>query len=386
MSNYEIEIDEMVGLSTPDHQRDNEVDALLAGLGINRADVETESTEHWTDELQQSPAGPISVPVLGQHDTECIQSATKAALSLPVEFGGTIGLADFGQLGFALPPQITQVIKKAEMSDAEAAGVLVYFQNAFQIANSVRGDVEAITVRGEDDLESMEVAKTFQKTLAAERISLTKKHKLIKAVPLRQCQLIDAIKRYLLELIEPVEALAKSKADFALNAANARLQAIADERTEQLRAFGVTATWDLLKATHDEFSIILAGSKAHYEAAEAEKHRDEAERVEREQRQALELAAAQAELAETRKRFEQLELERLTELAARENAETEAKQAAEQLAASTDSVKIAAYLRNLRSVERPVVETEQGKTAITLFFTKLALAIQALESDLGVSG
>lgn len=175
------------------------------------------------------------------------------------------------------------------------------FGNYEQIAKEWETKAKEIVVTSRDQKTEMEMAKVARKKFSDLRIEVEKSRKQMKEQSLRKGQAIDAIARFLVSLISPIEEHLKLQEDF--------IKIEDAKKAEQLRL-------EAEKKEQEELRLKLEAEEKERERIRLEniKLREEAEK--REEEFAKERAKAEAERleAETKARKEREESERLSRL------------------------------------------------------------------------
>jgi len=141
---------------------------------------------------------------------------------------------------------------------------------------------KAISVTDESQVAEMAAAKAARLALRKIRTGAEAKHKELKEESLKTGQMLDKIKRELVGMIEPIEAVLKEKEEFAEVQEEKRKIALRDERTKLLHPYfgSETQHMQLGDMNQSVFESLLAGAKAakkEKEEAAAEEARVKAE-------------------------------------------------------------------------------------------------------------
>lgn len=213
---------------------------------------------------------------------------------------------------------IEQSLAKVDVLDETKLALRGHFEPFEKQAEQWGKELALIVVKDENDTHSMEKAETARKNFQATRLGVDKLHKSLKEDSLRRGQVLDAIKRGLNGLIEPLEEEASKKANYAKEKEKERIEAAQIARIELLAPYRFEgdnieklSLGDMNQAAFDNF---LMSMKAGHEQREAEKAELERVRIENEQKAIAERKAIQEENERLRK----------------QNAEIEAKAAAER--------------------------------------------------------
>lgn len=197
--------------------------------------------------------------------------------------------------------QLSTVVNESGLETNEGQTLMEKFGNYEQIAKEWETKAKEIVVTSRDQKTEMEMAKVARKKFSDLRIEVEKSRKQMKEQSLRKGQAIDAIARFLVSLISPIEEHLKLQEDF--------IKIEDAKKAEQLRL-------EAEKKEQEELRLKLEAEEKERERIRLEniKLREEAEK--REEEFAKERAKAEAERleAETKARKEREESERLSRL------------------------------------------------------------------------
>ncbi len=185
------------------------------------------------------------------------------------------------------------------------------------------------TTQGYLSLTSRDEAKAARQIVVKLRTTCDKEHKAAKEESLRECQRIDARKRELLSIIEPVETYLNDVED-GYKKAEEKIQAdkraaIVEERKQSLERIGWSAAdfpvGDLASFSDTEFTdfrqrtaVAVGDKKVRDRKAREEREKLDAERAELDAQRAA-LDAAQSELRAKQSEIDRAERERLAAIA-----------------------------------------------------------------------
>lgn len=197
--------------------------------------------------------------------------------------------------------QLSTIVNESGLETNEGQTLMEKFGNYEQIAKEWETKAKEIVVTSRDQKTEMEMAKVARKKFSDLRIEVEKSRKQMKEQSLRKGQAIDAIARFLVSLISPIEEHLKLQEDF--------IKIEDAKKAEQLRL-------EAEKKEQEELRLKLEAEEKERERIRLEniKLREEAEK--REEEFAKERAKAEAERleAETKARKEREESERLSRL------------------------------------------------------------------------
>jgi hypothetical protein len=203
------------------------------------------------------------------------------------------------------------------------------FEAYFRQADEWRAKALAIQITRPDQSREMQLARTTRLALREIRINADKTRKALKEDSLRKGKAIDGIYNMLAFAVEPLEKHLMEQEQFVERMEHERKARLKAEREEQLALFGVNVSlYQLGEMDAATFANLLETNQLAFTARQEAARKAEAERIEREAREAEERAKREAEAVAERQRL-QAENERLQA----EKAEAEAKARAERQAA-----------------------------------------------------
>lgn len=299
-------------------------------------------------------------------------------------------------------------IRETGISEQQGKDLLEAFQPFFNQAMTLVKEAEAINVTDPADAEGLFRAREKRLALVKIRTGAEKARVKVKDEALRLCKSIDKVASVIPLLTEGVEARLMDMEKMVERAEAARKAKLKAERAQALAPYGVNPElYKLDEMSADQFTSLLADTKAGHEArlaaekkaaeerAAAEKARAEEdariraenERLRKEKEAAEQAAAAERAKAEkerraiedkARKEREAAEAEAKKERAAREKleqekAEAERKEkarkdaevkAARAAARAPDAVKIRTLAAAVRNLDLPECVTAEGKVAV----------------------
>lgn len=167
--------------------------------------------------------------------------------------------------------------------DAKRADLPAIRQTFLAQVAALKTTAETLTVTDATQLREMKLARETRLSLRDIRLEITSRHKEMKADILARGQELDAFKRELLAVIEPLELRLEEQEKFADRAEAARLAQLARERQKLLAKYDVLDTGvDLGSLSAAAFDAMLLGAKNAWGERQANAFRAEEERVERE--------------------------------------------------------------------------------------------------------
>lgn len=171
------------------------------------------------------------------------------------------------------------VLSKHNVSDEMKAKLRESFSSYEAIALEWNDKIDSIVIESEEQVSEMKKAREARLFIRDKRLAVTNAIKEQKEESLRKGQALDAIKRFFLELFEPLEEKAELKEKYAQIKQEERRKAKAQERVEMVKPYDATIHEStVIDMTVDVFGSYLLGVKKTYE------ERIEAERVAEEKR------------------------------------------------------------------------------------------------------
>lgn len=287
------------------------------------------------------------------------------------------------------------------------------FSPFFTEVEKVKEVCLAIKIEDISQVEEMERARAYRLGLKKLRVAADKEKARLKEQPLRKCQAIDALARYLKSEIEPLETHLTEQEKYAERKEQERKGKLKALREQQLDSYEADYQFiDLAEMPEENYKTFLKNTKEAFElrkrreeeeeekrkrAEEEERKRQEevekengrlrAEAEEREKVLDAERRKAQAEkekleakqkkeLEEERKKLEKIEAEMMAkkeeeerkekEKAKQERADEEARVKAEKDASlAPDKKKLDLLAVTITQIELPKVKSKEAKAVIT---------------------
>ena len=110
--------------------------------------------------------------------------------------------------------QLSVIIKESGLEEAESNSLMEKFGNYEQIAKEWELKAKAIVVTNNSQTVEMAMAKAARRKFSDLRIEVEKARKTMKEQSLRKGQAIDAIARFIVSLISPIEEYLRLQEDF----------------------------------------------------------------------------------------------------------------------------------------------------------------------------
>jgi len=300
------------------------------------------------------------------------------------------------------------ILQENKLDPTETVEAQKVFSPFFEEVERMKDACNSISITSIDQMEDMTKAREYRLMLQKIRTNGEREKDALKKIPLRKCQAIDALNRYLKAEIEPLEIHLKTQEKFIELERKRLKDRLGAERKIELSKYGSDFdSISLGQMSEDEYQGFLANSKDLYafrkrKEAEEEEKKLEEERIEKEeqtrikkeneqlkkeaeakekerevereaaQRQAAKVAAEaevklEAERVKSEKAEKELQAKRdeearmkkeAEEKEAKERQEKEAKEKAERLA--PDKVKLQKLAIEIAQLQMPNVESEEA--------------------------
>lgn len=171
------------------------------------------------------------------------------------------------------------VLSKHNVSDEMKAKLRESFSSYEAIALEWNDKIDSIVIESEEQVSEMKKAREARLFIRDKRLAVTNAIKEQKEESLRKGQALDAIKRFFLELFEPLEEKAELKEKYAQIKQEERRKAKAQERVELIKPYDATIHEStVIDMTDDVFGSYLLGVKKTYEERVEAEAKAEAER------------------------------------------------------------------------------------------------------------
>jgi hypothetical protein len=235
-------------------------------------------------------------------------------------------------------------LSETKVSEADATALSNIFLPFSEQAEAIKAEVYNLTVTSADQVADIRKAREFRLKLKNIRVESEKAKKREKEESLRKGQAIDAVFRYILSVVVPMEEHLEKQENFVRLLEEKAREARRVEREQALIALDVDTTfYNLADMPEESFAKLVESSKAAFELKSQAAAKAEQERIEREQ----------AEAAERQRMIE--ENERLK----KEAAEKEAALEMERQKAAKEKAESEAAQRKLEEEHRAVLEIER---------------------------
>lgn len=162
---------------------------------------------------------------------------------------------------------LTSLIKSSNLDKAKSDVILANFSDIIELTDEWKQKADALIITDPSQTDLIEEARNGRHFLRDKRLALEKKHKELKEVSLREGQTLDAIKRTLLGLIEPIEENLKLKEDFAKIWEENRVAKLKEERLSKLVEFDIhqEVGYDLGGMPDEVWAAFYSGVKTNWE-------------------------------------------------------------------------------------------------------------------------
>jgi len=225
--------------------------------------------------------------------------------------------------------QLSVILEENQMENAE--DVKKVFTPFFSQVDKMKKACNAIVITDISQVKEMEAAREYRLQLKKLRCAAEDEKSKLKEVPLRKCQAIDALARYLKSEIVPLEAHLKEQEGYVVRKEEERLQELETKRKTELDKHEADYEFvDLKTMPEENYQTFLSNAKESHKLR-VEKDRREAEEVEKTTKaEAKRQEAVRLENEKLKKEAEEKEKER--EVERKKEAETKKKVEAEHQA------------------------------------------------------
>lgn len=230
--------------------------------------------------------------------------------------------------------QLLAIVNSSNLSQPEAKTLITNFGTYEQVAEEWKTKAEMIVVTDASQVAEMEMAKVARKKFSDMRIAIEKTRKELKEQSLRKGQAIDAIAKFLVSLISPIEEHLKLQENFI------KIQEA--KKAEEVRI-------EAEKKAAEELRLKLEAEEKELEQIRLENIRLQEEARKREQEFAKERAKAEAD----RRKAEQK--------AQREREEAEKVLAEEKVKAEAERMRVEEEVRKQREKAEKILAEERAK-------------------------
>lgn len=271
----------------------------------------------------------------------------------------------------------------ADQSVTEADDVKKVFSPFFDGVEQMKEVCLSIKIDSVEQIEDMAQAREFRLNLKKLRVAAEKEKNLLKEQPLRKCQAIDAVFRYFVSEVKPLEDHLEAQEKYALLKEENRKAELELGRKRLLdEVEGDYEFVDLKEMPEENFQTYLANAKVNFEVKKERLAAEEAERArlakEEEERQEAIRQENERLKAEAEKRDKELELERKKAQEAKDKAQAEAEKKIAAEKAKADA--LAAELKAKADEEARIkMENEAKEKAARLAPDKEKLEKLAVE-------
>ena len=239
--------------------------------------------------------------------------------------------------------ELKAIVAESALAELDANALVEDFSGAVNLAAEWESRAKTIVVTDESQIVEMQQAREARLELRDKRIAVVKQHKEMKDSSLRRGQALDKVKRFVLGLIEPIEAYLDAQEHFVENKRKAEDEArrIEGERLVRLQEEAAA------KAKAEEDRLVREeNARLKAEADEKEKaHRAEMQLIAEEQARkdatAREVAREAAHSAAIEARKEAEAKARIAAAKAKVEREEAAKEAAARETALQEELRLA---------------------------------------------
>ena len=276
------------------------------------------------------------------------------------------------------PTQLAVIVNQSGLEPIEGKSLIEKFNDYEKIAHEWEAKAKAIVVTDANQTTEMAMAREARKKFSNLRIDVERTRKAMKEQSLRKGQAIDAVAKFLVSLIEPIELHLRAQENFIeierkrkeqetliqleQEATAAKEKREAEEKAEQERIRKENEELRLANEAKEKQLVKERGEAAERERVAKEKADAERVKLEAEQKKKDEAAAAKLEEERLAKKKVEDELQAKKDAEAKVKADAEAAEAkriadleAERKAAAaqSDSKKYTSYVAAMAAIEPP---------------------------------
>jgi len=165
-----------------------------------------------------------------------------------------------------------------------ATEVKEVFSPFFTEVEKVKQVCMAIKIEDVSQVEEMEKAREYRLSLKKLRVAADKEKARLKEQPLRKCQAIDALARYLRSEIEPLEAHLTEQEKYAERKEQERKNKLKEEREQELDKCEADYQFvDLAEMPEDNYKTFLKNTKESFELRKQKEKEEEDKRKKEEE-------------------------------------------------------------------------------------------------------
>lgn len=185
---------------------------------------------------------------------------------------------------------LVQIIETSGLEKTKAQVLLEKFTSYFEIAADWEKKIKMLEITDVSQKAEMKMAREGRLFLKEKRVQIGKVHKELKEASLREGQTLDAIKKILTNLIEPLEEQLEQKEKYAELQEAKRIEALKSDRFAELSKYGFQFEngFDLGRMDQAMFESLLLGTKTAYEKSIEDAKKAEEERIAKEKAEAEE--------------------------------------------------------------------------------------------------
>jgi hypothetical protein len=225
--------------------------------------------------------------------------------------------------------KLALVLTENKLDPVETQEEQKVFSPFFDQVEKLKKVCTSIVITDVSQVEEMEKAREYRLQLKKLRCKAEEEKGRLKEVPLRKCQAIDALARYLKSEIVPLEDHLKQQEDYVVKKEEERLDAVEAKRKAELDEVEADYQFiDIRKLPEENYQVYLKNAKETYELKQekVKKEAEEAEKKAKEEEKAREEIRKENERlkSEADKKDKALEAERKKAQEAKDKAQAEA--------------------------------------------------------------
>jgi hypothetical protein len=241
-------------------------------------------------------------------------------------------------------------VSKEQLPESEGIALQNSFLPFFQQAEAMKEQALAINVTSVDQVDAIKKAREWRLTLKNIRVDCEKVRKGLKEESLRKGKAIDGMANVIKFLIAPIEQHLENQENFVKSQEELRIEELRRKRIAELWEYQVDGNhmMNLGAMPDDQYALLLSGVKTQFENAVAAAKKADADRIEREKKEAAERERIKAE--NEARRIENEKLQKKLDIERKQREEEEEKRLAAE--------------RKLKDVKKEIKEEKKAEAAV----------------------
>lgn len=176
--------------------------------------------------------------------------------------------------------KLALVLQENKLDPTETLDEQKIFSPFFEQVDKMKEACNAIVITSVEQVDDMVLAREYRLALQKIRTSGAKEKDRLKEIPLRKCQAIDALNRYLVSEVKPLEAHLQEQEDFIENAKKKIADELEANRKQELDKYeGSYEFINLREMPEDNYQTLLNQTKDTYKLKKDKEEAEEKARV-----------------------------------------------------------------------------------------------------------